>query len=67
MKKNIDIYAKFPHFLRVFKILKMLSTAEFTGDWVQVSSVMSTGEVIFVQRDSDRVEKGRKVLVECAQ
>ena len=45
----------------------MLATAEFTGDWLQVSSVMSTGEVIFVQRDSDRAEKGRKVLVECAQ
>ena len=45
----------------------MLATTEFTGDWVQVSSVMSTGEVIFVKRDAERAKKGRKVLVESAQ
>ena len=45
----------------------MLATAEFTGDWVQVWSVMSTGEVFFVQRDAERAKKGRKVVVECAQ
>ena len=35
----------------------MLATAEFTGDWLQVSSVMSTGEVIFVQRDASTEQR----------
>ena len=42
-------------------------TAEFAGNWVQVLSVTSAGELIFAQRDAEISKRGRKVALEYAQ